>query len=397
MAKPKKYETFKKFPGVRAYLSETRKTPDGKPDKCFYIRYKNLNGKLIEEKIGWASEGITAAYAAQIRAERLRTVRLGEEPIPIHKKRKEAVTFAQFMRKRYLPWAKENKAWESYRREEELFRRYIDPVIGDKTLKDISPFDLERIKSDMRKKGLAERTTEYALAVVRMAFNRAKEWGLFRGDNPASKVKPPRKDNRRLRFLTPEEASLLLEAVKKRSRQLYEICLLSLHTGMRAGEIFNLTWADIDMARGLIYIRDPKNNTTRVAYMTDEVKRLFMAKTPGEPSELVFKDRKGQKIKKVSRVFWEVVQELGFNEGVADHRMRVCFHTLRHTFASWLVMNGTPLFTVKELLGHKTMLMTERYAHLAAEAQRQAIKEIERVALQAMTGKVVSYTEKLGG
>ena len=389
MAKLKKYETFKKFPGVRAYLSETRKTPDGKPDKCFYIRYKTLNGKLIEEKIGWASEGITAAYAAQIRAERLRTVRLGEEPIPIHKKRKEAVTFSQFMRERYLPWAKENKAWESYRREEELFRRYLEALIGDKALKDISSFDLEKVKSHMRKEGLAERTIEYALAVVRMAFNRAKEWGLFQGDNPASKVKPPRKDNRRLRFLTPDEARVLLEAIKARSQQLYEICLLSLHTGMRAGEIFNLTWGDIDLARGLIYVRDPKNKTTRVAYMTEEVKRTFMAKVPGDPSELVFKDRKGQKIKKVSRVFWEVVQKLGFNEGVTDLRMRVCFHTLRHTFGSWLVMSGVPIYTVKELMGHKTLAMTERYAHLAAEAQREAVKEIEKVARRVARENVI--------
>ncbi len=378
---------------MRAYVSQSRRTPDGKPDKCFYIRYKTLDGKLIEEKVGWASEGFTAALAAQIRADRLNALRHGKEVVPLQKRRKEALTFRDYMRDRYLPWAKENKAPDSYRREEELFRRYLDPIIGDKTLKNISPFDLERIKSDMRKKGLAERTTEYALAVVRMAFNRAKAWGLYEGENPASKVKPPRKDNRRLRFLTPEEASLLLETIKKRSRQLYEICLLSLHTGMRAGEIFNLTWADIDMARGLIYIRDPKNNTTRVAYMTDEVKRLFMAKTPGEPSELVFKDRKGQKIKKVSRVFGEVVKELGLNEGVADHRMRVCFHTLRHTFGSWLVMQGVPIYTVKELMGHKTLAMTERYAHLAAEAQRSAIKEFEQLVKTVSQSNVVSLKQ----
>ncbi len=74
----KKWETFKKFPGFRAYVSQSRKTPEGKPDRCFYIRYKLPSGKLIEEKIGWASEGYTAALAAQIRAERIRTIRLGE-------------------------------------------------------------------------------------------------------------------------------------------------------------------------------------------------------------------------------------------------------------------------------------------------------------------------------
>jgi len=79
---------------------------------------------------------------------------------------------------------------------------------------------------------------------------------------------------------------------------------------------------------------------------------------------------------------------------VQDPRMKVCFHTLRHTFGSWLVMAGVPIYTVKELMGHKTLAMTERYAHLAAEAQRQAVKEIEKVARRAMTGSNVVSLEK---
>ncbi|MGC8719372.1 MAG: hypothetical protein ACP5TY_05120 [Thermodesulforhabdaceae bacterium] len=86
---PKKYEAFKKFPGVRAYVSEKRKTPERRPDKCFYIRYKHPTGRLIEEEIGRASEGISTAYTAQIGTERLRAIRLDEEVVPIHKRLKQ--------------------------------------------------------------------------------------------------------------------------------------------------------------------------------------------------------------------------------------------------------------------------------------------------------------------
>ncbi len=386
----KRYEAFKKFPGVRAYISEKRKTPEGKADKCFYIRYKNPAGKLIEEKIGWASEGITAAYASQIRAERIRAIRLNDEVVPIHKRLKQHWTFADFMEERYLPWAKQEKKPKTYATEEHSYRIWLKPVLGEKLLKEVAPFDLERVKKNMKEAGRSERTVEIALATARRAFNKAKDWGLFDGENPVSKVKIPRKDNRRLRYLTSKEAQALLNEVKKRSRQTYEMCLLALHCGLRFGEIASLTWGDIDIATGVIYIRDPKNNTTRAAYMTDDVRKMFASKEVGQPEELVFKDRKhGGKIKQVSKVFKKSVKLLGLNDGVQDRRMRVCFHTLRHTFGSWLVMAGVPIYTVKELMGHKTLAMTERYAHLAAEAQRKAVKEIEKVVAKTNTSNIM--------
>ncbi len=386
----KKYETYSRYPGVRAYISTFRKTPDGKPDKCFYIRYKTPSGKVIEEKIGWLSEGITASYAYQIRAERIRSLRLGEEVIPLQKKLKEKWTLAEFMENKYFPWAKAEKNSSTYKRELSIYNTWLKPVLGDRSLKELSPFLIEKLKKVMRDAGRTPRTIEITLALLRFALNKAKDWGFFNKENPVSKVKIPRRDNRRLRFLTPEEAQALLNEVKKRSLQTYEMCLLSLHCGLRFGEIANLTWGDIDLDQGIIYIRDPKNKTNRIAYMTEEVKKMFESKPKGEPHEYVFKDRKhGGKVKQVSKSFREAVKALKLNEGITDERLKVCFHTLRHTFGSWLVMAGVPIYTVKELMGHKTLAMTERYAHLANETKKQAIKEIEKIASSILSSKVI--------
>ena len=75
---------------------------------------------------------------------------------------------------------------------------------------------------------------------------------------------------------------------------------------------------------------------------------------------------------------WSVVQTLGFNKDLNDTRDRVVFHTLRHTFASWLALNHTPLLTIKELGGWQSLDMVERYAHLIPDQKREAIKKLEQ-------------------
>ena len=130
-------------------------------------------------------------------------------------------------------------------------------------MKNISPFALEKLKDKMRKANLSPRTISYALAVVRQVFNYAKRFDLYNGENPTEKIKKPSEDNRRDRFLTSEEEKILLETLKKYSPIVHDMSLLSLYSGMRAGEIFNLTWNDIDFKNGFIFIKDAKNGKNR--------------------------------------------------------------------------------------------------------------------------------------
>jgi integrase len=226
--------------------------------------------------------------------------------------------------------------------------------------------------------GKAPRSIQYALAVVRQVINHAIKNEIYSGSNPASKVSKPKVDNRRIRFLTHKEADLLLKNLLKRSQQLHDMALLSLHCGPRAGEIFDLTWGCIDFDLNSIVFLDTKSGKNRTVYMTDKVRQMLLSKSPGNPTDLVFIDRKGLKIKEISNAFGRAVKELGFNEGINDPRMRAYFHTLRHTYASWMVQNGESLYTVKELMGHSTLAMTERYSHLAKDNLQNAVKSFEK-------------------
>jgi site-specific recombinase XerD len=224
----------------------------------------------------------------------------------------------------------------------------------------------------------APRTIHYALIVIRQAFNHAARNELYTGENPVSKVSKPRYDNRRQRFLTYEEAGALLDNLSARSQQLHDIALMSLHCGLRAGEIFELRWGNINFDQNLLTLMDTKSGKSRAVYMTQNAKQVLERMLKGGSAECVFRDRNGNKIKDISNSFMAAVTELKLNEGVTDRRMKVVFHTLRHTYASWLVQEGVDLYAVKELLGHSTLVMTERYSHLRKENLISAVKKLER-------------------
>jgi integrase len=280
----------------------------------------------------------------------------------------------------YFPYAQENKAKGSWRREGSLYRVWLEPVIGDLPLKQVSPLHLERIKKNISSEGKSIRTAQYAMAVVRQVFNFARTHGLYSGDSPTSKIKIPQPDNNRLRFLSHPEAEALLAELQKENWALYEMAMLSLYCGLRAGEILQLTWGDVDLERRTLLIRSGKGNKTRVAFMTESVSKMLSKKIKDKPEVPVFRRRNGKPYAEVPRVFKVVVDRLGFNDHITDDRMKVVFHTLRHTYASWLVERGVDLYTVKELMGHSVLAMTERYSHFNRNTLQRAVRRLEKIA-----------------
>ncbi len=113
--------------------------------------------------------------------------------------------------------------------------------------------------------------------------------------------------------------------------------------------------------------------------MNEEIKTIFESRPKGIPTSYVFPDKKhGGRIGKISSSFLRAVNKLGLNEGIEDRRQKFTFHGLRHTFASWLVQDGTDLFTVKELLGHADYAMATRYCHMGAKNLRSAVNRLSK-------------------
>ena len=372
----------KSFPGVRTKEC----IRNNKKDIYFSIRYTR-NGKQYEESIGYKSEGFTAAQAYEILSELKRDIKTGKalslrektEQREQEKIANEAanMTFSELFEEYYQPHIQNKDKKSTYDREVHLYKKWLKPVLGGVKLNLISRISLIRLLQPMEKKRLSNRTKNYAIALTRQVFNFAIRNELFAGDNPAARFDELKKeDNRRMKFLSDEELNNLLEELKKHSYSVYLMALISADCGLRAGEIFKLTWADVSLEEKMLFLRDTKNGKNRFAYMTNRVAEEFSKLKQGEGNEFVFQSKAGGKIYHVSRTFERAVKALGLNDGITDRRQKVVFHSLRHTFASRLVQKRVSLYEVKELLGHSDIAMTQRYSHLANETLRAAVSKL---------------------
>ena len=381
-----------RYTGIRYRKHPIRK--NGVQFDRYYSIYYRLNGKQKEESVGWASQGWKIGDVIDLLSELKRNHRKGEGPQTLAEKReleefrrrqellekerleRENVTFSHFFNNNYYPIAKTNKKKESYRKEHGHFENWLKPVLGHIPIKDIVPLNIECVKRDLLDQNKSPRTIQYVMATFRQVWNLARRDNYVAGDSPSKKVSIPRIDNKRERFLTRREADVLLTKLKERSHQVHDIALLSLHCGLRASEIFRLKWGDVDMEHGILTIRG-KGDRSRPAIMTDAVKFMLDVYGGGNPAELVFQDDNVERVRKISHTFWRCVDALGFNTGVVDSRQKVCFHTLRHTFASWHMEAGTDLFALQKLMGHSTSLMTERYSHLGQNTLVRVTRNFE--------------------
>jgi integrase len=218
-----------------------------------------------------------------------------------------------------------------------------------------------------------------ALGDVRRIYRKLAAWGVYDGPIPTEGLVMPKLDNARTRFLTQDEAVKLLQAVMARSKTWHDVAFLSLHTGMRKSEVLKLRREHLDFGVGRILVKNAKTGS-RTVPITAEVLPLLEALAPALPDALLFTRRGGDPHAEISsdsdESFVRAVDDCELNQGVTDSRHKVVFHTLRHTYCSWLAMAGVPLFTIGELVGHSSTQMTKRYSHLCPDTKHDAASKI---------------------
>lgn len=377
------------FKGVRFYKHKTKKHGI-KFDKYFSGSYQ-VNKKRNFMGFGWASEG----WSEQTVWEKLNqfkyNAKIGSGPTTIKEEflfKEEAEntkkiteqkdqfknsTLKMFYDTYYLPAAEKSKRKDTTMpTEKSYFKVWLNPEIGHLKFNEIQPIHFEGIKNKILNMNKSPRTLEHCFAIFNKIWSYAKVHDLVSTDSPAKKIDRPKVENARTRFFTKEETELLLKTLKKRSQQVHDMALLSIHTGARGREIFNLIWRMVNFDNRSLQLRDSKGKPRHV-YLTNEThEMLSRLDKDQQPSDLVFRNNKGGKINAVGQTFSKVIKELKFNDNVTDRRDSASFHTCRHTFASWHAQNGTDLYVLKELMGHSTIQLTERYAHLREDGLKEA-------------------------
>ncbi len=252
------------------------------------------------------------------------------------------------------------------------WNNYIEPLLECDTVDGVTSLAIIKLRGLLFKKNLSPQTIYHCLSLLRRILNRAMQWGLFSG--PLPKFEMPKFDNKRVRFLSKGEAAKLLAYLKYSRPEWYDITIVALYTGLRASELFKLTSSDIQIEENLLVVLDGKNRALNRVVPLNICSKEVLARriNPLLPSSPIFQHNS-------CKTFSRAIETCGFNHGVEDRRNRVVFHTLRHTFASWLVQAGVPLIVVSNLLGHKDIRMTMRYAHLAPQQAHEAIEYLATI------------------
>lgn len=277
-----------------------------------------------------------------------------------------------------------DEAWSSYLATRHLtpygyltdmsrYRVHLQTYWHGKILTSIKTLDIQFYTNHLFEKGLSPQTVRLCLGQLRRIMRRAHRLGLLEGQLPYFEMPPA--DSVRYRYLEPEEAASLLQVLGNLSQLWHDIALLSLNTGMRASEIFSLRGANINIPQENIILHKTKNLKQRIVPL-NRTSLSIVKKYHRKNAELIFHQEESstKQFVKISKKFRKAVEISGLNDGIIDNRYRVVFHTLRHTFASWLVQRGVSLQVVSNLLGHSSVRVTERYAPLAPEQGRNALK-----------------------
>jgi integrase len=249
--------------------------------------------------------------------------------------------------------------------------------LGDKYLADITPAvitearqKLANLEVEPEERRSPSTLNRYVALLSHILSVAVREWQWLE-DSPIKRVKKLKEPRGRVRFLSDKERERLLEKIKtKDSPQLELFVVLALSTGMRKGEIQNLTWEDVDLNRGMIIIQNTKNGDRRAVGLASKALQLLKeySKVRRIDSQLLFPGVDPSKPIDI-RSAWETALK---NAEISDFR----FHDLRHSAASYLAMNGATLAEIAEVLGHRTLSMVKRYAHLT---ETHTAKVVERM------------------
>jgi integrase len=320
--------------------------------KIWWIDYY-YKGKRFREPVSASRQEALAALAA-----RKGDIARGRYELP---ETRRQWRFDEFS----VEYAKQTAVSRRWWRRELARMKVLVKAFGRMFLADISPFDVQKYQAE-RRQTVSGGGVNRELALLKAMFNKAREWGFARVENPVKGFKyyP---EQQKERILSEDEGRRLIGAS---SGALRPVLIVALNTGMRKSEILDLCWKNVDFARRFIRVELSKNNRSRKVPMNSAVQKTLSA-LQGKGSEFVFTRDKGQgRLRSIETAFRTACRKAGIEN--------LRFHDLRHTFATNLVMGGVDLVTVKEILGHSDISMTVRYSHPSDERKMGAVEQLVR-------------------
>ena len=259
-----------------------------------------------------------------------------------------------------------NEEYQGSRIKEQIQKlKFWEKELVDIPIKNITSNDIHQVLQSLSGR-FSNATVNRYKAAISVVFTFAnKRYGLT--NNPVNNIPSYKENNARTRYLSNEEKTSLLEACRHSHwNKLYLIVLMAITTGARKGELERLKWSDIDFDRGLAYVHQTKNGEPRVLPLTKQV--LSEMGIVSRDAELIFNSSiKPNKPYEFRKEWIKSLKRAEINDFI--------FHDLRHTCASYLAKNGASLLEIADVLGHKQIQMSKRYAHLCVSHKQKLIEK----------------------
>lgn len=344
-----------------------------KNSAVWWASFTDPSGQRVRRSTGTQDRQEAEALEAKWKVEAFRQQAWNEQP-----KR----TFEELMVTYLKVTEKDKKSADKDKTRARNLRQFF----GGRILNDLKSADIRAYQEFRRKQGRSNATINRDLALLSSAINYAnREWD-WNIPNMASdrKLKEP---EGRTRTLTEVEYGQLIEAAKlePRARHLPDFITLAVHTGCRAGELLGLPWSEVNLANNVFVLegRRTKSGKRRGVPLNHTARQVMLRRAAFRAqhcphSPWVFCDRTGRQIVSVRKSFDTARKRAGLE----DFRI----HDLRHTCATWLVNQGVSLTDLRDLLGHSTVKVTERYAHLDQEKIKDAVKLLDRFQSRSHSG-----------
>jgi len=287
-----------------------------------------------------------------------------------------------FLLEQYLPYVQSYK--RSWKSDLSMINTHIAPLLGHLVMCKVSTFDISNFIQQLKQKALAPGTINRALVLLRYAYKLGQRW-QEPGVNLDTwlSIKQLKVDNRIERYLTPEQSTSLLHAVKESlNTQLLFIVAFLIYTGARKREVLEIKWSDINFEQSSWKISKNKSNKVRHVPLSEgaletlsAVRENWLKRHGGsglEPQHFIFANPNTGKPFSSFFYSWDTART---KAGMPELRV----HDLRHSFASFLVNAGRSIYEVQELLGHADIKTTSRYAHLSRESLKAAVSAVPKM------------------
>lgn len=344
-------------------------------DKVYYFTYNDINDNKKKKwvKVGKYSEGIREINAFNLRNEQISKMKHGKDITVIATKKKKDLITLDILANRYF------KDKKSSNERKQKYENHIKPYIGNKQIENITKVDVNKVVSNVLDLGRSNGTANSILSLISTIFNHNMKQHDLKLINPCVGIPKLKADNTRERFLTTNEINQLKDEIK----EIFFVNLFvefALCTGGRLETILHIQKKDIDLENKTINLNNLKTKRRYTGFLQDELIAILKEYLPMLKANDYVVTQKGLEEKKadhkqIHRRLKPILDRL-FNKGLKDDDItnRAVIHTLRHTFASHLAINGTPIFTIQKLMDHSDIKQTLRYAKLAPESGKNDVQ-----------------------